>query len=177
LLIQAFVVGQNDSERHRSELTEQVRFKEPQVLPELLQGQWSSALILTFGADLGFFEAHLLSQLAAVPLRIILADDERLNEKFAEAVETGQRLRRANRTYVAAAIRHPGSAHAKVILLTAAREGLLVIGSGNLGHSGYASPGELWSVFRYHSEDPRHLSEFVAGRAFGTAPGLVDTRG
>ena len=147
------------------------------VLPELLQGQWSSALILTFGADLGFFEAHLLSQLAAVPLRIVLADNERLNEKLAEAIETGQRLRRANRTYVAAAIRHPGSAHAKVILLTAAREGLLVIGSGNLGHSGYASPGELWSVFRYHDEDPRHLSEFVAGRAFITqlgARGLLD---
>lgn len=147
------------------------------VIPELLQGQWSSALILTFGADLGFFEAHLLSQLAAVPLRIILADDERLNEKFAEAGETGQRLRRANRTYVAGAIRHPGSAHAKVILLTAEREGLLVIGSGNLGHSGYASPGELWSIFRYHDDDRRHLSEFVAGRAFITqigARGLLD---
>lgn len=136
------------------------------VVPELLQGQWSSALILTFGADLGFFEARLLNQLAAVPLRVILADDERLHEKFAEAAETGQRWRRANRTYVAAAIRHPASAHAKMILLTAEREGLLVIGSGNLGHSGYASPGELWSIFRYHHDDQRHLSEFATARIF-----------
>ncbi len=135
------------------------------VVPELLQGQWSSALILTFGADLGFFESRLLSQLAAVPLRVILADDDRLNEKFTEALETGQRLRRTNRTYLAAAIRHSGSAHAKVILLTAQREGLLVVGSGNLGHDGYASPGELWNVFRYHDNDPRHLPEFIAVRA------------
>ena len=147
------------------------------VVPELLQGQWSSALILTFGADLGFFESRLLSQLAAVPLRVILADDERLNEKFTEAAETGQSLRRANRTYVAAAIRHSGSAHAKVILLTAEREGVLVVGSGNLGHDGYASPGELWNVFRYHDDDPRHLSEFVAIRGLLTelgARGLLD---
>lgn len=135
------------------------------VVPELLQGQWSSLVILTFGAELGFFETSLLGQLSQVPLRVILADGEQLGAKLAEATATGQRWRRANRTYVAGPIRHQLSAHAKVIMLAAEREGLLVVGSGNLGHDGYASPGELWSIFRYHDESPGHLPEFVAARS------------
>ncbi|QFG26273.1 hypothetical protein [Actinomadura sp. WMMB 499] len=135
------------------------------VVPELLQGPWSSLIILTFGAELGFFENRLLSQLSQVPLRVILADGEQLGAKFAEAAATGQRWKRANRTYVAGPIRHQRSAHAKVIMLTAEHEGLLVVGSGNLGHDGYASSGELWSIFRYHDERPGHLPEFVAARS------------
>ncbi|MFG2091779.1 hypothetical protein [Spirillospora sp. NPDC048824] len=135
------------------------------VVPELLQGQWSSLVILTFGAELGFFENRLLGQLSQVPLRVILADGEQLGAKLAEAAATGQRWRRANRTYVAGPIRHQRSAHAKVIMLTAEHEGLLVVGSGNLGHDGYASSGELWSIFRYHDESPGHLPEFVTARS------------
>ncbi|GAA0553602.1 hypothetical protein [Actinomadura livida] len=135
------------------------------VVPELLQGPWSSLVILTFGAELGFFENRLLSQLSQVPLRVILADGEQLGAKLAEAAATGQRWKRANRTYVAGPIRHQRSAHAKVIMLTAEQEGLLVVGSGNLGHDGYASSGELWSIFRYHDERPGHLPEFVAARS------------
>ncbi|MEV7604186.1 hypothetical protein AB0N65_01925 [Paenarthrobacter sp. NPDC089322] len=135
------------------------------VLPELLQGQWSSSLILTYGADLGFFEHRLAGQLARVPLRLVLGDGRRLGEKLAEAATTGQRLRMANRSYLAAPIRHSRAAHAKLILLLGPREGVLVVGSGNLGHDGYASPGELWHVFRYHEEQPQHLDEFASARA------------
>ncbi|MBT2550535.1 hypothetical protein [Arthrobacter sp. ISL-65] len=134
------------------------------VLPELLQGQWSSAVILTYGADLGFFEQRLAGQLARVPLRLVLGDGRRLGEKLAEAATTGQRLKMANRSYLAAPIRHSRAAHAKLILLLGPREGVLVVGSGNLGHDGYASPGELWHVFRYHDEQPQHLDEFAAAR-------------
>lgn len=167
------------------------------VLPDLLQGQWSSAVILTYGADLAFFEGRLVGQLAQVPLRVLLGDGRRISEKLAEAASTGQRLRMANRSYMAAPIRHSRAAHAKVILLLGPREGLLVVGSGNLGHDGYASPGELWHVFRYHDEQAQHLDEFASTRSlidglahrelldpptvevlqtlWGTAPWLPDT--
>lgn len=133
------------------------------VLPELLQGQWSSAMILTYGADLGFFEQRLAGQLAQVPLRLVLGDGRQLRKKLDEAARTGQRLK-ANRSYLAAPIRHFRAAHAKLILLLGPREGVLVVGSGNLGHDGYASPGELWHVFRYHDEQPQHLDEFASAR-------------
>ena len=136
------------------------------VIPELLQGQWTTALICTFGANLTFFETRLMSQLAQVPLRIILADDEQLASTLGEAARTGQRHRLANKAYVAAPIRHPRAAHGKLMLLLGQASGRLIVGSGNLGYDGYASPGELWHVFAYSDGQPQHLNEFAAARSF-----------
>jgi hypothetical protein len=136
------------------------------VIPELLQGQWTTALICTFGVNLTFFETRLMSQLAQVPLRIILADNERLVATLDEAARTGQRHRLANKAYIAAPIRHPRAAHGKLMLLLGPASGRLIVGSGNLGYDGYASPGELWHVFAYSDDQPQHLSEFAAARYF-----------
>ena len=136
------------------------------VIPELLQGQWTTALICTFGVNLTFFETRLMSQLAQVPLRIILADDGRLVATLYEAARTGQRHRLANKAYIAAPIRHRRAAHGKLMLLLGPASGRLIVGSGNLGYDGYASPGELWHVFAYSDDQPQHLSEFAAARSF-----------
>lgn len=147
------------------------------VIPELLQGQWTTALICTFGANLMFFETRLMGQLAQVPLRIILADSEQLASALGEAARTGQRHRLANKAYVVAPVRHPRAAHGKLMLLLGPSSGRLIVGSGNLSYDGYASPGELWHVFAYSDDQPHHLSEFAAARSFvdGLASrGLID---
>lgn len=136
------------------------------VLPELIQGQWTTALITTFGADLTFFETRLLHQLAQVPLRLVLADHRLLTETLAEAARTGQRHRLANKGYVAAPVRHARAAHGKLVLLLGPSEGLLVVGSGNLGYEGYAAPGELWHVFAYAEDRAQHIGEFAAARSY-----------
>ena len=136
------------------------------VVPELLQGRWTTALICTFGANLMFFETRLMNQLAEVPLRLVLADNRQLAATLVEASRTGQRHRLANRAYVAAPIRHPRAAHAKLMLLLGPNQGRLIVGSGNLGYDGYASPGELWHVFAYSDDQPTHLNEFAAARVF-----------
>jgi hypothetical protein len=136
------------------------------VIPDLLQGQWTTTLICTFGVNLTFFETRLMSQLAQVPLRIILADDQQLASALGEAARTGQRHRLANKAYVAAPIRHSRAAHGKLMLLLGPASGRLIIGSGNLGYDGYASPGELWHVFAYNDDQPQHLNEFAAARSF-----------
>ncbi|MFD0583123.1 phospholipase D-like domain-containing protein [Dactylosporangium darangshiense] len=133
-------------------------------VPELIQGDWTSLVILTYSANLGFFETHLLRQLGRVPQRLILADDRRLAETFTRAAETGQRLANANRTYLAAPVRNARAAHAKVALLTTKTDGLLLIGSGNLSQDGYASSGELWHVYAYADGAPEHLGQFAAVR-------------
>lgn len=135
------------------------------VIPELLQGQWTTALICTYGADLTFFETRLLGQLAQIPLRIVLADDGQVSETLAESARTGQRHRLANKAYVAAPVRHPRAAHGKLIALLGPSSGLLVVGSGNLGYEGYAAPGELWHVYAYSDERSEHLREFASARA------------
>jgi hypothetical protein len=135
------------------------------VVPELLQGQWTTALICTYGVNLAFFETRLMSQLAQVPLRIVLADNEKLASTLGEAARTGQRHRLANKAYVIAPIRHPRAAHGKLMLLLGPASGRLIVGSGNLGYDGYASPGELWHVFAYSDDQPQHLNEFAAARS------------
>lgn len=149
-------------------MTNDTAVPEAITIPDLLQGAWTSVLVLTYSANLLFLESKLLSQIAQVPLRVVLADQKRLADRFNEAVDTGQRLRMANRTYVAGPIRHNRAAHAKAILLANATEGLLVVGSGNLSQDGYASPGELWHVFAYNDRRPEHLAEFM------TIRGLID---
>jgi hypothetical protein len=72
------------------------------VFPELLQGQLTTALICTFGVNLTFLETSLMSQLAQVPFRIILADEEQLASTLCEAARTGQSHRLANKAHVAA---------------------------------------------------------------------------
>jgi len=136
------------------------------VVPELLQGQWTTAVICTFGANLTFFETRIMSQLVQVPLRLVLADRDQLAHTLSEASRTGQRHPLANRAYFAAPIRHRRAAHGKMMLLLGQSEGRLIVGSGNLGYDGYASPGELWHVFAYSDDQPAHLAEFAAARAF-----------
>src|SRR5947199_9693614 len=99
------------------------------VLPELIQGPWTSLVVLTYGADLTFFDSHLLRQLSQVPLRIILADSVCLAETLREAAATGQNHKHANRSYLVAPIRHARAAHAKVVLMTSKGAGRLLIGS------------------------------------------------
>jgi hypothetical protein len=121
-------------------------------------------LVLTYGVDLGFLERRLLSQLHRVPLRVVLADARRLTRRYDEAAQTGQRLSMANRTCLIGPIRHHRAAHAKAIFLANSTEGLLLVGSGNLGHDGYASPGELWHAFAYRDDRREHLAEFMTLR-------------
>ena len=74
------------------------------VLPELIQGPWTSLVVLTYGADLTFFDSHLLRQLSQVPLRIILADSVRLAETLREAAAAPARATNAR---TAATWSHP----------------------------------------------------------------------
>ena len=136
------------------------------IVPDLLQGAWTSALILTYGTNLAFFETRLMSQLAQVPLRLILGDGHQLQKTFDEAANTGQRHGMANRGYLVGPIRHPRAAHAKLIMLLGPREGLIMAGSGNLSQDGYATPGELWHVYAYSDDRVSHLTEFASARAF-----------
>jgi len=131
----------------------------------MLQGSWSSAVIVTYGANLSFFETRILNQLSQVPVRIVLADRDQLGSTLDEARRNGYHLPQLNRTYVAAPIRHSAAAHVKAILLLGPTDGRLLIGSGNLSYDGLASSGELWSVFSYTDSAPQHVDEFAALRS------------
>ena len=133
-------------------------------LPELIQGRWASAVVLTYGAELTFFQRYLAPQLSQVPLRLILTDGSHLPDLMRSAAEEPELSRQVNRSYIVAPIRHPRAAHAKIILLSGPSTGRLLIGSGNLGPQGYTTPGELWHVYRYDEANTEHLREFAVVR-------------
>jgi hypothetical protein len=136
-------------------------------LPEIFKGKWDHLLILTYGADLPYFENVILRSDFRCRNKTILADGQKFL-KACERYEKDGRVRSLNQRYIAEGIYLPNSAHAKIILLTTRESGKLLVGSGNLGQ-GYTSGGELFTLYEYSTKDTSQLS------AFQSVWNLVDT--
>ena len=134
-------------------------------VPTLLDAAWDSALIMTYGADLEFYEQHLLPLLSGSRNRVIFSDGRQTARRLTDANNRVQ-LREVNRTYVIAPVQAEGAAHAKLIMLLSEDRGLLAVGSGNLTMSGYASQGECFSSYHWSQDDQSQLGEFLAARDF-----------
>jgi len=135
-------------------------------IPEQLKGPWDSMLVLTYGAQLEFYENALVRQLQdRCRNRVILCDDEHFQSVCRQVAESPGFLRTVNQRYLFAGIRCPrGVAHAKAVLLMNREEGRLLVGSGNLGTRGYTLNEELFCRWSYRPENPQHLAEFIAVR-------------
>jgi hypothetical protein len=137
-------------------------------LPEQLKGPWDHVMILTFGLDIPFFERSIWHQFAArCRNKIILADGQQYLQASKDYAQQQGLVRHMNQLYVVAGIFGPHaytSAHTKLILLTNAQQGRLLVGSGNLNWQGYASGGELFTIYEYGSDAPEPLPAFLAVR-------------
>lgn len=134
-------------------------------IPTLLDAAWDSALIMTYGADLEFYEQHLLPVLTRSRNRVIFSDRRQTARRLTDTNNRVQ-LRQVNRTYVIAPLHADTAAHAKLIMLLSEDRGLLVVGSGNLSMSGYASQGECFSSYHWSQDDQSQRGEFLAARDF-----------
>jgi len=138
-------------------------------LPEQFKGAWENALIVTYGADIPFFENGLWRQFGSrCRNKIILADGQRFLESC-QSFAQGDLIRHLNHQYVAEGIFTHNAAHAKLVLLTNPEGGRLLVGSGNLGWQGYASGGELFTHYEYTIKDPdagERLNPFLAAWEF-----------
>ncbi|MDY0340540.1 MAG: hypothetical protein RBS17_04945 [Coriobacteriia bacterium] len=143
-------------------------------IPEQLKGAWDSMLVLTYGAQLDFYENALVRQLQdRCRNRVILCDDELYRSVCQQVAETPGLLRTVNQRYVFAGIRCPrGVAHAKIVLLLNREEGRVLVGSGNLGRRGFTLNEELFCRWSYRPEGEQHLPEFVAVRQI--VDGLIE---
>lgn len=138
------------------------------AIPDLLtEGRWAHSFIVTYNADLRFYETDIWSRLSARNC-VVLVDAELL----CEAASQAGRLRHANVRYVLEPIGGSTSAHAKLIWLSNSEEGLLLVGSGNLTTTGYAGDGELFTAHRWTNEGTGDVAAFQSVRDFLDA--LVD---
>ena len=142
-------------------------------VPDRLKGSWEHALVLTYGADIPFFENAIFGLLAGkCRNRVILADGERLLESYERYARDTRLARHLNQRYVVEGVFAPGAAHAKAILLVNPESGRLLVGSGNLSLQGYGSGGELFTEYSYRADESGELNAFAAVRQF--VDGLID---
>ncbi|NJO13239.1 MAG: hypothetical protein HC872_06985 [Gammaproteobacteria bacterium] len=121
-------------------------------------GRYEQLLILTFGADLEFYERVLRRHFGHYRNQIVLADGRQLDRTISAGVQS---LKHLNRSWLAGPIRTLHTAHAKAILLAGPEAGLLLVGSGNLNSSGYAGAGECFTPYRWSPDQPDDLAAFT----------------
>ncbi len=114
-----------------------------------------SAIFLTYGADLGFFEQAILRTLWTNGCRniVVAMDGERYTDTVADMRGTTDWV---GRRYVVLPI-HLGyfkSFHPKMVLLSGEARGRLLVGSGNLTFTGYGHNHEVYSCLDWSLAQP-----------------------
>jgi hypothetical protein len=117
--------------------------------------KWTACWITTYTFDPSFFGTFLLPRLGDPPLNVmVLADFQKLSEAWAQFdLDELHAVRAANRSYVLQPVQVGGAFHAKTVLLANAREGVLLVGSGNLGLHGVEQGNEVFSRFEWRDEN------------------------
>lgn len=130
-----------------------------------LSGDFTTVVIGTFTADLNFAESHLWSLLSrSTTRRIVLAD----RREIQRSLDQRHRSKKMNRKYIAAAVHSLRAHHPKYLMLVGPTSGRLLVGSGNLGVSGYAGVGECFTVYEWEQDSTEE-----ATRPFGAVRELV----
>jgi hypothetical protein len=106
-------------------------------------------LILTFNANLGFFERAALARVRARGARVTLVSDADMVHADPHAV------RFAGRAYLdgRAVCRGGGAFHPKLIVTISDTQAAVLVGSGNASPGGWVDNAELWTLLRATSEE------------------------
>jgi hypothetical protein len=126
------------------------------VLGEFM-ARWTVCWMTTYTFEPPFLDTVLARRLGEPPLNIVvLADQDRLSRTWA-SIGPGERwsIRGAGRTYLIRGVALPaGVFHPKTILLANDREGVLLVGSGNVGFGGLDSGKEIYCRFHSAQDGP-----------------------
>ncbi|MGY1632226.1 hypothetical protein ACI784_11040 [Geodermatophilus sp. SYSU D01186] len=105
-------------------------------------GGLQEILLLSFTADLGFFESTVLGVAQATGARATVVGDVTMSQNDPRAV------RRAGRSYLAGLARSSGAFHPKLVVLVGPDRATIALGSGNTTLAGWQANAELWTVLR-----------------------------
>jgi hypothetical protein len=136
--------------------------------------RYHSAIMTCFAFDFLFFEERLLPQLRSAAIKNIqvIADSSYVGRQLERT--TGKEFR-VSKTYTLTTACLGGIFHPKVLLLTGTRNGLLLIGSGNLTSSGISGNDEVWAAYQYAGPGCVHAGLFA--QAWDYLNGLIDRHG
>jgi hypothetical protein len=123
--------------------------------------KYHSAIITCYSYDFSFFEERILAVLRTANIKNV---NVFCDGKFLETTlehTTGKEFR-ANKTYSLTPVYSKGVFHPKILMLIGQRQGLLIIGSGNLTGSGICSNDEIWGAFQFSSLECEHSNLFLS---------------
>lgn len=124
---------------------------------------YHKALLLTYSFDPIFFEQVVLPDLGAGRSSDILVLGDQAQIEASMQTAAGQ-LWHLGRHYLLAGANHPGAFHAKLFLRLGPKDGLVMLGSGNLTSSGWGGNQELgtaWMVGPDHADKGGWLHPFL----------------
>lgn len=127
------------------------------------ENSYHKTLLLTYSFDPVFFEQVVLADLWVGRSSDIVAIGDRDQVETSIAAATG-RLSHLGRNYVLACSNHQGAFHPKVIIRVGPKDGIVMIGSGNVTSSGWGGNQELgaaWAVGPEHSDKGGWLHPFL----------------
>jgi len=121
------------------------------LLKRLKVGSYDNSVILTYTADLYFFEEVVLPTLRSRGSfnNLVIMD----SQKYVSALDTtGALLRRLGKSYSVWPVSATRAFHPKLILQTSEKQARLIIGSGNLTIRGFGTNWELFSEIAFDAE-------------------------
>jgi hypothetical protein len=125
------------------------------------RGRYSSCIITTYTFDFAFFEERIMSILRTSNIKNVnvFLDGKYLANQNENT--TGNEFK-THKTYSLNPIYETGVFHPKIMLLTGPKNGLLIIGSGNLTTSGLSTNDEIWGDFHLKSIESPNAPLFAA---------------
>jgi len=124
------------------------------------RGKYHSCILTCYSLDFSFFEERVLPVLRVANVKNVnvFADGKFL--EVAQQNTTGKEFR-TNKTYSFLPIYTKGVFHPKIMLLTGVKQGLLIIGSGNITSSGLNTNDEIWGAFHLDTVENENAPLFA----------------
>ncbi|MDI6400723.1 phospholipase D-like domain-containing protein [Balneolaceae bacterium ANBcel3] len=125
----------------------------------LAKDRYHSALITTYTFDPVFLKQIFLPTLHSKRIRniTILADHREIDRSFSEKENIANLI---DAPFMLIPAQATSLFHPKVMLFAGRNEGLCVIGSGNLTHSGMGGNDEIWGAFHISNDHQQHAHIF-----------------
>ena len=122
--------------------------------------KYHSCILTCYNFDFSFFEERVLPILRTANIKNvnILADGECLDH--IQEMTTGKEFK-YNKTYNFLPVYEKGAFHPKIMFLTGYKQGLLIIGSGNITSSGLNTNDEIWGAFHLNTIDNENAGLFA----------------
>ncbi|TAM98783.1 MAG: hypothetical protein EPN39_08285 [Chitinophagaceae bacterium] len=154
--------------------------KRNNILSLIGNGRYHSCILTTFSFDFYFFEMKVMKWLRSCGIKNVnvFIDGHFYSELMQQA--TGDEMKLAT-GYSLYPVFEKNIFHPKIWVLFGEKEGLLLVGSGNLTNSGNGSNDEIWGAYHFDIKQPQNAPVFSAAwnyvsKLSATAKGIASEK-